>query len=165
MKNMIALTTPSETKLLREAGLIFVHPDCHVSMSGKVKKAALLKNLCTAASEGRLYYRDMRLYAYPEEPQQIRIRIRYKGDDSEPVQIGVVPTGIRGHNDGRDQKRVDAVAKYIDHLSSGTTFKCADICKYLGVNTNVWFNTLKRRPDLKALMSAHRIARGTYFKP
>ena len=68
MENMIALTTPSETKLLREAGLIFVHPDCHVSMNGKVKKAALLKNLCTAASEGRLYYRDMRLYAYPEEP-------------------------------------------------------------------------------------------------
>lgn len=163
MENMIALTTPSETKLLREAGLIFVHPDCHVSMSGKVKKAALLKNLCTAASEGRLYYRDMRLYAYPEEPQQIRITIRYKGD--APVSAGLVPTGKRGHHTGAIQKRAEAMYRFVDSLPSGTQFRTQNIRDYLGVSQSTWQTTVTHHPSLKAFMAKYHVCSDRYFKP
>ena len=147
--NMKPLATMCETKLLRDAGLIYIHPDCHVTFTRRFRNANALKAIRDAAEDGTLYYRDFRLYLYPELKQ---VKPKKKGRCAA--------------NMGTWTQHTAKIKAFYASLPSGSTFTRTDLCKLCGLPSRARLSDyVNRTPEIKALLKSVRVNQQTYRKP
>lgn len=168
------VATISETKLLRDSGLISITPDCKVTFTKILKRANLLKDLRDAANQERLIYRDFRLYAYPPEaPRQSKPKkaaramsgVRMSSAYAPKIVLEQIPNKEKELKHGNIQNtRISTVKAWVTALPKGAMFTNQDIHNLLGINSHTFQMLCINRPDLKQYLDTMKLIRGRYQK-